>query len=343
MKKLFISAAAILLCFLAHSQEADGDRQAVVSFVPRVDLSPAFSTNGSGNSLSYGNSSFYIYFEGNASEHFSWTVATHWLQYSKGEYQNWLYDNLGRSDSNNFLDFCNVGLNFGKWNFTIGKDCIATGGFEFTEWDHEVHTEMATPFWNDFGAYQWGFKAGRECFKGTTTLSVQMMTSPFGERPFASGLYSYTANWSGEYGPFSNIYSISAVEYAKGCFDALAYLGSRLTLGDYIMTLNWTNNYGCGDVADKYHLVKGNTFQFGVNKTFTNWFDCGLKGLYAMPKDNAFANPFWKAGVIAHFYPLKENKDLRLHATVNYDSKVSNVVVNIGAFFNIHTPNLFKK
>ena len=79
MKKYLLSIAALLLGLLAHSQEADdlGNNYAEVSIIPRLDLNPAWYTEGFEFTL--GSSSLYTLFEGSASEHFSWTVVNHWF------------------------------------------------------------------------------------------------------------------------------------------------------------------------------------------------------------------------------------------------------------------------
>ena len=80
MKKYLLSIAALLLGLLAHSQEADElGNYAEFSIIPRLDLNPGWYSSPKEFGFDLGNSSLYTLFEGTASEHFSWTVANHWI------------------------------------------------------------------------------------------------------------------------------------------------------------------------------------------------------------------------------------------------------------------------
>ena len=131
MKKLLLSIAALLPGLLAFSQEADDlGRYAEVTLIPRLDLNPTYAGD-SGLGFNHGNSSIYTLFEGSLSEHFSWTIANHWLQ-AGGDYA-WPYTDLGRSDTTNWLDYFAGYFSFGNWTIGLGKDMIATGGFEYED------------------------------------------------------------------------------------------------------------------------------------------------------------------------------------------------------------------
>ena len=204
MKKYLLSIAALLLGLLAHSQEADDlGNYAEVSIIPRVDVNPIF---GSEPEFSLGNSSLYTLFEGSASEHFSWTVAAHLFSASSFtgclEESGDLYRMLGYSDSNNVFDLAYVDLTFGSWTFNLGKNCIMTGGHEYDDYDWMVHPQLASPLWNDLACYQWGGKVSYTTPSEMSTFSLQMTTSPFGEHPFASGLWTNTAGMTDDYDDF---------------------------------------------------------------------------------------------------------------------------------------------
>ena len=72
MKKLLSLIAALLPCFLAHSQEADNlGSYAEVKLVSRLDLNPTYSLGEAEMGFDFGNSILCTTFEGAASEHFS--------------------------------------------------------------------------------------------------------------------------------------------------------------------------------------------------------------------------------------------------------------------------------
>ena len=74
MKKILVVCAALLLpCFLVRAQEADDTGTGVgLSVIPRLDLS--FDDG----QFTLGNSSIYTLFEGNITEHLSFSVENHW-------------------------------------------------------------------------------------------------------------------------------------------------------------------------------------------------------------------------------------------------------------------------
>ena len=354
MKKTLLSIAATLLSFLAFSQEAELGNHAELTFTPRLDLNPTYNS-GDGWGFNHGNSSIYTLFEGSASEHFSWTVANLWLA-SGGDYA-WPYKGLTYSDTTNWLNYFKADLNFGNWTFTLGKDMISTGGFEFEDWDWDVHPIAASPFWNDFSAYQWGAMAAYTNNAENTTFSAQITTSPFGERPFASKLYSYSLQWRGEYGWFSNIWSVSGIESnddddltigagtvaGNKRINWLFYLGQRAYFGDFYATLDWSNSPGyVNDLkvpySDELFSFGGNNFQLGLTYAPADSWNVSLKANYTnnwnkyKPVLQDFSGLSIVAGIF-EYYPFTDDT-LRLHAVLAYSPVMEGCTFSIGARYN---------
>ena len=331
MKKLLLSIAALLLGLLAHSQEADDfGSYAEVTFIPRLDVNP-YLNPGSESGINFGNSSFYTLFEGSVSEHFSWTVANHWLHVSDGT--KWLYDNIGRSDSTNFLDILTLDFNYDNWTLTFGKDMITTGGFEFDEWDWDIYTGFATPLWNGLSSYQWGAKLAWENDAENTTLSLQMTSSPYGEHPFSSGLWAYSGQWTGEYGPYSAIASFSAFQAGYNDFDKLFSLGQKLSYDDWAFTLDWSTMAGFND---EWRLSAGNYFFGKLDYYFSDKFNVQLRGGYVSACTKTTLPSYWNLGSVLEFYPIEDSDELRLHAYVSYDSLSASTAFCIGARYNLN-------
>lgn len=356
MKKTLLSIAATLLSFLAFSQEAELGNYAELTFTPRLDLNPTY-VSGDGWGFNHGNSSIYSLFEGSASEHFSWTVQNTWI-YCGGDYA-WPYTGLTYSNANNWLNFCKADLTFGNWTFTLGKDIISSGGFEYEDWDWDVHSIGASPFWNSFIGYQWGGKVAYTNNAENTTFSLQAVTSPFGERPFASKLFAYSAQWRGEYDWYSSIWSVSGIESYENddlCLGVnslsgnkrinwLFYLGNRFTFGDFTATLDWSNTPGYVNamaVPDpfEYYSFGGSNFQATLSYAPSEKWDATIKANYTtnwkkykndynLMEDNGLYN---LAGIF-QYYPLKDDS-LRLHAIVSYSQLCQNCVISLGARYN---------
>ena len=330
MKKLLLLSAALLLCSLAHSQEGEETgRYAELQLIPRVEYNPFFTFGDTGDGSSgfgstFGNTSFYTLLEGAFSEHVSYTVSNHWvafnssLQETAGLYTSTLYSN-----ALNWLDVLTFDFNFGNWTFTLGKDCISTGGFEFDEWDVDCDYMMAgdkvihsSNLWYNLPSYQWGIKAAYS-IHDRTTLSLQMVTSPFGERPFASGLFCYSGKMEGTYGPFSNIWSASAIQRPDGGFEWLVALSNKVEFADdFAFGFDWYNcvdiDYGLDGEAP-VELIKGNTFRPSLSWAPLEKIDCRLQGnIYTRMKQLYDAN----ISAAFHYHPLDF---LQIHAGVGFD------------------------
>ena len=335
MKKYLLSIAALLLGLLAHSQEADDlGNYAEVSIIPRLDVNPIF---GSEPEFSLGNSSLYTLFEGSASEHFSWTVAAHLFSASSFkdclEESGDLYRMLGHSDSNNVFDLAYVDLTFGSWTFNLGKNCIMTGGHEYDDYDWFVHPQLASPLWNDLSCYQWGGKVSYTTPSELSTFSLQMTTSPFGEHPFASGLWTYSAQWSGEYDWYSPLWSATAFGTEPGQYTWLFSLGNMFTFGDFSLTLDWSNTAGMTEEYDDF--MKGSTFHGVFQYAPSERWDFGLRGNYVITPRDIMESNWWNLGAVAQFYPLFDSQDLRLHAFAAYDSLLGGFQLCAGILYNL--------
>ena len=342
MKKYLLSIAALLLGLLAHSQEADDlGNYAEVSIIPRVDVNPIF---GSEPEFSLGNSSLYTLFEGSASEHFSWTVAAHLFSASSFtgclEESGDLYRMLGHSDSNNVFDLAYVDLTFGSWTFNLGKNCIMTGGHEYDDYDWMVHPQLASPLWNDLACYQWGGKVSYTTPSEMSTFSLQMTTSPFGEHPFSSGLWTYSAQWSGEYAWYSPLWSITAFGLDHGTYAWIYSLGNQFSFGDWTVSLDYTNTAGMTEEYDDFLL--GGTLHGVVSYAPSERWDFALRGNYSSQfnfyngRIVAYDVPArWNLGAVAQFYPLFDSQDLRLHAFAAYDSLLGGFQLCVGAVYNL--------
>ena len=322
MKRLLLLFAAMLLCSLAHSQEGEETgRYADFQLIPRFEFNPYFAPGNSddgSSGYSFGNSSIYTLIEGAFSENVSFTVSNHWVSPElKSLYEGTLYSN-----TNNWLDIATVGFSFGDWTVTVGKDCIATGGFEYDDWDVDVDyllvdekPLLVSNLWYNLPSYQWGAKVGYAIGEHTN-LAIQMTTSPFGERPFASGLFCYSGKWDGNYGPYSNMWSASAVQRPDGGFEWLIALANKVEFAEvFSVGLDWYNiadvDYDQDDAPCEF--IKGNTFRPSFTWAPADWFDCKLVGnIYERGGELYDLN----IGSAYHFFPREW---LQVHTAIGWD------------------------
>lgn len=326
-----------LCCSLAFSQEAeDGTSAAELTVIPKLEFNPYVGTDGSGLGYSNSYSTLYTLFEGSFSEHVSWTVANHWFQLpdtwgDKSYDWLWPYHNLGFSDAANWLDILTFDFTFDGWDFTIGKQGLFTGGFELDEWDWDGNYDLASVYWNDLPSYHWGAAVSYTLPSETTSFAAQATTSPLGSYPFASGAYAYSLRWSGEYGPVSNLWSITAFGKGEGEYEWVASLGQRFTAGDWTFTLDYNNIAGFN--WDNYDILHGHMFRGAVDFAAGEKLDLSLVGNMVTSRYDDFN--MWNIGAKADYYPISGNRDLRTYASLSYHPDQSYLGLIIGVMYNL--------
>lgn len=342
MKKYLLMIAALLLCPLAHSQEAEstGDESGL-TVVSRLDLGYAIPLyEGDDPSFNHDNSAIYTKLEGSFSERVSYMASLHWIAGSWADTRN-LYKCLGYSDSGNLVDYLNVTFNFGSFDFTVGKDCMAIGGFEYDEWDWDCHPAVQSSMWNCLNSYQWGAKAAWTSPSDHSQFIAQFTTSPWGVRPFASSLYAGALSWRGDWDNIRTIYSVAAFQRAPGDWFKLITLGNQFDLGDFTLTVDYFNAVGWDDatVAYEYEPIANG----GTLRTALQWAPGDNFNLTASYKhewlpggEAGSRRRLENYGLVAQWMPFGEN--LRFHGMVAYDGAYDAVACNIGATYFFHLP-----
>jgi len=338
MKRLLVVCAACLLpCFLVSAQEADNAGRGVgLSVIPRLDLNPVLSTEkGGSGEFTLGNTSLYSLFEGNITENLSFSVCNHWAAFDSVHdvfaSTKDLYLNTLRSDNTNWLDWAYLTYTLGNFDFTLGKDMVSTGGFEFDDYDFEVHPSLVSSFWQNFSCYQWGGKVGWTTPAGNDSFSIQMTTSPYGVRPLKSGLFNYSLQWRGEHGALQTIWSASAIGVDKGEFQPVFSLGQRLDFDTWVIGLD-----ALSVVGDEMEIMrKGITLMPSVTFSPSEKVSILLKGgyeNYAVETVEDLNISRWWGGVAFHWFPVE---NLRVHAVASYDHAYSFVSLTAGLLYNL--------
>jgi len=354
MRKLFLLTALLLSSFsVSYAQDAEEPvaPEIGLSIVPRLELKPWTATGSERESgFSFGNSSLYTVFDATVNEHWSFLIVNHWLG-NDPAYSNLfagtnsLYESTFRTDSFSWVDYFNATYSVAGFSFTLGKDVITTGGFEYDPWDYETYPDMMSGLYNNLPAYQWGGKAAWTTPSENTTFGFQVTTSPYSDeeaddrsyRPFASGRYNYSLSWLGDYGIFHTNCSVTALQRFDWSYSWLAAAGLRLTPGTFTLDMNWFNKVGryAYDV-----LAKGVTGMLSATYALpSDRFEFTLKGVVEKvndPDDENYDN--WLAGFSAHWYPLRDSRDLRVHAAVTYDDIFPGCTFTFGVLYNLYIP-----
>lgn len=333
MKKFLVVCTALtLLCLSAPAQEfapapeaEDSGRSVGLSVIPRFE----FNYNGD---FTLGDSSLYSLFEGNISDALSFSICNHWLAGDK-ESISLLYSNTGRSDDINWLDWAYLNYALGNFSFTLGKQSLTFGGYEFDAYDFESFSFLSSSAWYNLQVYLWGLKADWTNPSENTTLSLQMTSSPFGEHPFTSGLFNYAAEWRGEYGNFANIWSVAALQRDKGDFIPLISLGQTFSLTDEIsLGLDIFNIVG----DEENVVMKGLTMIPSI--TYTPSDRLMLRGRMGGEINRETKNKNLIVGIDGYWLPLKECEDLRLMASAGYNHDLKMTNASLGILYYLNFP-----
>lgn len=339
MKKLFTFAAALLLA--ATSSFAQEDYSTRLQIIPRFDANPYFVLNGDGEKeMGWGNSGLYTEFEHYFTDNLNFSMLNLWVNSAPKE----LYSNTFRSDVGNWLAYCKLSYSFSNFEISVGKDYLTFGGFENDPNDYDFFFESNTPVVSELCSTQWGAQFFWTNNSENTSIGVQVMTSPFGEKPFASGLFSFNAVWRGEYGPLSTIWSVGAIGVEKGRYEPLVSLGQRLSFGNCALTFDWMNSAMVGFGGG---LNNGNTFRLEFMAGLASWVDFTAGGYCVAFKKNILdellewgrefedIKSYFGGYGRFEFFPLRNSRNLRLHLSAAYTGIDKGLSLNGGLTYNL--------
>ena len=339
MKKLVVLAASILLCTLAQAQGAsDSGTSAGITIVPRIDFNPKFY-GGNDNEVTLGNSSLYSLFEGNITENLSFSVCNHWLS----DEPKYLYQNTWRADDVNWCDWAYLEYSLGNFLISAGKEVITFGGYELEEYDFDVHLDMMSGLFNNFQCYQLGGKVGWMNDSESTGFFAQATGSPYGERPFDR--MAYSLQYQGNYGPFSMIYSTNMIEDWDRDYIWMFTLGNQLEFEPWTLQLDVSNKVG-----DPVFILRDGITAFATAKfnPSDKWEFVGRGGYENATSEMIDAVPglseiypkydSWTFGAAAHWFPLRDCQDLRIHAAAAYNTFTKMTSLTLGALYYINIP-----
>ena len=323
MKRLLsLTAACALLCAPAFGQESvPAGNYPEFSIITRIDAQP-FTPY------------LYTLLDGNLGEHLSYSFSNCWINDDIPA----LYANTLRADEMSWCQWAYLSLNLGNWHIQAGKNYIFTGGFEVDAYDFDQYWQMTSNFWNNLQVYQWGGALQYVTPSESDTFSLQILSSPFSARPFEDGLLSKSLEWRGEHGPWSSIWSVSAIGYGSAVPEQprerdnlfLLSLGNQFevsettSLGfDYIYRIAspFSNAEGAGARGPFYGEYSGHNLTGRFSWRPLDWLEMGLKGVFencgahsSQPDLLDIPEKYLSGALWFQFYPLPERDDLRIHA-----------------------------
>lgn len=246
------------------------------------------------------------------------------------------------SDFFNATDYAYLNYDINKnWRVSAGKQVIAIGGFEYDKAPIDVY--FYSGYANNISTcYEFGVSGQYMTNDGRNTIMLQITNSPFTDKENrfnpSGALYSYNLAWYGNYGVFNSIYSVNMVEYADGKYINYIALGNQFNFGPISWYIDWMNRYGGkGNFFADFSIMS--RLNCNIAKDRLNLFVKG--GIDYNNAQNASTNPenildltikpgtkYGYYGAGAEFYPIKNSKELRLHAwwTSNTDNVKAHTV-----------------
>lgn len=327
MKRFLLLLSAIVwIGTPAKGQEApSAGNYPEFSVIGRTDINP-FSP------------SVYTLLEGSIGDLFSYSVSNLWVS----DETSLLYANTFHADELNWLQWAWVQLDLGNFHIRLGKDCLTAGGFETDAYDFDQHPMLCSNFWNNSQLYQWGLTLSWNTPSESDEFGFNYSSSPFSVHPFDDFLTTKTFQWKGEHGPWSSIWGVSVMDYARNAEERLkssimlVSAGNQFEITDsFSMGLDYMLRLagpfvvppGGSAPAAAYPYNVGHNVVARINWHPLYWLEVGAKGIFETSdkediEEDLFEIPsmYWNGGAYLQIYPFKSFEGLRLHAVGGYDN-----------------------
>ena len=322
MKKLVVTAALSLFCFLAFSQEADepGRGNAEFSVVARGEYL---------HTDPLGNSSLYTLLDGYITEKLSYSVSNHWLSSDPLS----LYANSLHSDSPTWLDWAYINYETEHFIISAGKMVSLWGTYENDEYDYDIHYPFASSVWNNLTSYQWGVSAGWMPWGEGTIIEASFMSSPYGVRPFEEGLFNAGLRVRSESDSMGAIIAYNVFNRPDAPLLGVLSSGVRFQVSPSFSFV-WDNTYKVCDPDALF--MDGNSSN--LNFTYSGIEKMELLANFGSDHYSQEDITSYRCGFALHYYPVE---DLRIHALVSgmrpYAGAGTEVLFSLGLTYKFST------
>ena len=230
-----------------------------------------------------------------------------------------------------------------KFSITAGKLIVALGGYEYDLAPIDLY--FLSKFTNNItSCYEFGVALNYATKKDL--FGFQVINSPFAvNRNGNEGIYAYNLSWYGNYGWFNSIYSFNLMEYRKGKFVNYISLGNLFKFNEFEFEFDFQNR----TTADNIEFLTDFSLIGNLKYQFNNQWKFFVKGGYDQNKSDIDSDvlsnkayivlpdtEYVFAGLGAEFFPLKDKKDIRVHAYGALTSEKSNkLLFNLGLTWRI--------
>ncbi len=322
-----VSSAPQQMSSLEDAQNCDA-----VDYIPDLSFDARYGYNRvfSGRTGGFGGDGIYLNIDGRISKRFSYSYN----------------QRLTTEPDESFFDAaCWLTLSYeaGNFAFTAGKDALLVGSFEYDAYDLDSYFEMNSLFYNAFSSWQWGVSASWTNDAETTSLVAQVANSPFVESPFEDNLYAYGLAWRGAWDCYESYWTVNMWEYERGKFVKALNLGNMFYVGNFSLMLDgMLRGAKVKDMLRDVTVSVMPAYEFGpMFRLFGKFgwekstmeqpylFECDATSL--LPEGLVADDDYLFYGAGLEFFPLKEDKSVRLHAAWMSNNYTDCHAITIGA------------
>ncbi len=289
---------------LQKSSWGDAKTAEIVDYVPDISLDTRFGYNqyfpeGRGR---FDGDGLYLNIDGYISPHFSYSLQQRLAS-------TYYEDNSGFNGTN----WLTLTYEVGSFAFTAGKDGLLVGSFEYDTDDLDSYYDMNSMFYNMLDCWQWGVTA--EWYPADNhTIMLQAASSPFYSEE--TNMFAYALGWGMESDIYESYWTANLWEYEKGGYMKSLNLGNRFYLGNFTIDLEFmTRGAGMEDLFNRdMTFILAPSYEWEWGRVFAKCgYETVAEGLpYELAYEDGIDYSFYGAGL--EFFPLKENRDIRLHA-----------------------------
>ena len=285
---------------LQKSSWGDAKKADITDYIPDIsmDMRGGYSQDFAEKTGRFCGDGLYLDINGKVSPHFSYsfnqTLASAYCEDCYGfNGTNWL----------------TLTYEVGDFAFSVGKDALLVGSFEYDAYDIDSYYEMNSMFYNNFDCWQWGASAAWYPAEEHEVI-LQAANSPYSyEEP---NLFAYSAAWRGAWDVYESYWTANMWQYDKGQFVKALNFGNRFYFGDFTLDIDYmtrsTDLKGLFTQDFTVHAAPSYEWEWGrafAKLGFENLIDDSAS-------ESSSPYVFYGAGL--EFFPLKENKDVRAHA-----------------------------
>ena len=322
MKKLFVFLGVVIMTIgsavraqevhstvpLQKSSWGDAKNSEVTDYIPDVslDMRGGFSQDfGAGTGQFFGDG-LYLDINGKISPHFSYSL-------NQRLASSYYEDNSGFNGTN----WLTITYENDYFGLTFGKDAVFVGSFEYDAYDLDSYTDMNSGFYNTFDCWQWAVSAAWYPADDQEVL-LQMSNSPyaFGE----IGLFGYALGWRGAWDFYESYWTANLWQYSSDSYAKSLNLGNRFTFGNFSVDLDLMGRF-C-DIEAPY---SGFTAMLAPSYEISDWGRVFAKFGW----ENGYEEDYMFCGAGFEYFPLKDTRDVRLHASWSSNSFRDNFI-NVG-------------